>query len=492
MDAKARAQLTQLLLQVSDDDAVRGFAKSSLPIGVNWDAIAPSIADDVQRLPSGTAAAPFFARIVAAFPTRAAEVEQLARLWRPTRLPEPELVGTPWFRELPLDFTRTETRRAEAVLTKAYPTRTAVRRLAENIGLDLAALDDEGDLKDFVRELLRDASGSDRLLNLLNEVFGDESKRAYHLELWPLVQGYETDLKSIVLSDRPSLATLGAIPPVIEISTPGGTTMPAPGALEQLINAEAGFSDVPGFLRELAAADARTARVLIGGHPAGTGFLVGNALLLTNYHVAASIQVGSDVTVEFDGPQAGGRKLGLADTNWMVCQSTHRSKAEELGADGPASGAWDYALLRLREDVGGQPLGPTPNGPGQGTRGWYQLEPENYTFELEEPLLIVGHPKGLEVTQLSLASPSRARLTKSGTRVRYLTNTEAGSSGSPVFNKKWRVVALHHGAGPTKYPGELDVPGGDFNQGIPVALIAADLRAQLADRPTVLTELGLQ
>ena len=35
-------------------------------------------------------------------------------------------------------------------------------------------------------------------------------------------------------------------------------------------------------------------------------------------------------------------------------------------------------------------------------------------------------------------------MTKHQNRLRYQTNTEDGSSGSPVFNREWRVVALHH------------------------------------------------
>lgn len=34
--------------------------------------------------------------------------------------------------------------------------------------------------------------------------------------------------------------------------------------------------------------------------------------------------------------------------------------------------------------------------------------------------------------------------------VQYLTDTLKGSSGSPVFNSEWEVVALHHSGGGSK------------------------------------------
>ena len=34
------------------------------------------------------------------------------------------------------------------------------------------------------------------------------------------------------------------------------------------------------------------------------------------------------------------------------------------------------------------------------------------------------------------------------TYLRYVTDTERGASGSPVFNDDWQVVALHHAAAP--------------------------------------------
>ena len=53
-----------------------------------------------------------------------------------------------------------------------------------------------------------------------------------------------------------------------------------------------------------------------------------------------------------------------------------------------------------------------------------------------------------------------------GLRLRYRNNTEPGSSGSPVFNFDWQLVALHHA-------GAAGVEPVAYNQGIPIAPIKA-------------------
>jgi hypothetical protein len=66
--------------------------------------------------------------------------------------------------------------------------------------------------------------------------------------------------------------------------------------------------------------------------------------------------------------------------------------------------------------------------------------------------------------------------------VRYDTNTDHGSSGSPVFNREFRIVALHNSSG----------AGSDmFNQGVPMKHIGEELRAQLGDQHTLQATLGL-
>jgi V8-like Glu-specific endopeptidase len=60
-------------------------------------------------------------------------------------------------------------------------------------------------------------------------------------------------------------------------------------------------------------------------------------------------------------------------------------------------------------------------------------------------------------------------------RLQYTTDTLPGSSGSPVFNDAWKVVALHHAGGNL-----VTNPRGDrmfANQGILMAKILERLKS---------------
>ncbi len=101
-------------------------------------------------------------------------------------------------------------------------------------------------------------------------------------------------------------------------------------------------------------------------------------------------------------------------------------------------------------------------------------------------LNVIQHPRGRR-KEVALQSNTVTDIFTN--HVRYSTDTEPGSSGSPVLNNSWDLVALHHAAGSQDGTGDwLD------NQGVRVDKIVADLRSQLAGSTAgqaVLSELGI-
>jgi V8-like Glu-specific endopeptidase len=90
---------------------------------------------------------------------------------------------------------------------------------------------------------------------------------------------------------------------------------------------------------------------------------------------------------------------------------------------------------------------------------------------------VIGHPRGFAQPQFSLQD--NILLDYDQRVLHYRSPTEAGSSGSPVFDKVWRLIGLHH-SGAVRMP-QLNNAGGTYaaNEGITFDAI----RRKLAERP---------
>ncbi|MGW4637716.1 trypsin-like peptidase domain-containing protein [Sphaerisporangium sp. NPDC004334] len=160
--------------------------------------------------------------------------------------------------------------------------------------------------------------------------------------------------------------------------------------------------------------------------PIGTGFLVSPRLLLTNHHVFPRIEAARQAFVEFDAqvsvdntPESAKRFTLDPDTLFVADQDL------------------DYALVMVNADTPGRPVGET--------FGWNRLSAQLGKLVLGEPVNIVGHPSG-RLKEISIRENSlEVRL---DAFLQYRTDTEPGSSGSPVYNDQWEVAALHHGGVP--------------------------------------------
>lgn len=189
----------------------------------------------------------------------------------------------------------------------------------------------------------------------------------------------------------------------------------------------------------------------------GTGFLVGPDLLLTNHHVLNSPEVAREAMAIF----------GYArdhDGAWRP-RATYRLEPERLFVTSAAEGGLDYTFVQ----IGGAP---------QDRFGWVPMMRSAFSVAREERANIIHHPLGAP-KRVSLQDNKVVNFDE--VVLHYASDTEGGSSGSPVMDNSWRLVALHHAARPLGL-GEQPAEGGApafVNEGIRISAIAIDLEARL-------------
>ncbi|MBI3435692.1 MAG: trypsin-like peptidase domain-containing protein [Proteobacteria bacterium] len=246
----------------------------------------------------------------------------------------------------------------------------------------------------------------------------------------------------------------------------------APG-LQKNVRPHLAKLDVRIWLEKLAQIERRVCRVEYKGNAAGTGFLVGPDTVLTNWHVVETAKTTStlgELACRFDylrladDTRQPGIAVGLHADGCL--DSTPYSAAEKTNTPDsppPRSDELDYALLRLAQPAGDAVID------GK-RRGWIDMPAAPAPLDSGAPLLIVQHPDGAPM-KLALDTNAVIGRNSGGTRIRYTTNTDPGSSGSPCFSMDWDLVALHHYGDPAWQDPV-------YNQGIPIELI----RQRLVER----------
>ena len=186
----------------------------------------------------------------------------------------------------------------------------------------------------------------------------------------------------------------------------------------------------------------------------GTGFVVaGNELnpawparvLVTNYHVVPDDRAAREAWISFKGLSGDGPD---AQQRVQATKVLRRSPVYD----------YDVCVLQLPDNLSDEvkALPISPEFPDLGS------EPAPRAY-------VIGHPEGAEDLQLSLHD---TKLLQPYEKYAYYRSpTEAGSSGSPVFDDKWRIIALHHGSR-ASYPGSTE----PANEGIRFDELGAHLR----------------
>jgi hypothetical protein len=259
--------------------------------------------------------------------------------------------------------------------------------------------------------------------------------------------------------------------------------------LERYIKPTNAYLDVNTWRTRLGEIEGQVCRIEVKtnfGPVFGTGCLLGPDVVITNHHVVDAVIAGEegkvnsqglsaqrqDVTVRFDfkkmtnGTIFPGTTFGLAGA-WLIDQSPPSAVDFEVGpkSHDPGPEELDYALIRLDGDPGNRPIGSKPD-PECPKRGWLVPRKESYDFAANPSLFIVQHPKG-DPLKLALDTAAAPQINGNATRIRYGTNTDPGSSGSPCFSANWELVALHHSGDPDYAQGHHPL----YNEGIPFRTI---------------------
>ena len=227
----------------------------------------------------------------------------------------------------------------------------------------------------------------------------------------------------------------------------------AGAVLERIINTP-DFVDVR-YLEAGTRASRAVGRVDIRDHAGrvtgfGTGSLVTTRLLLTNHHVLPDADTAAASQIEFnfedgvDGQPLQPRLFGLDPATFFL-----------------ADEGLDFALVAVNgspQELARFGFNRAIGAEGKAIAGDF--------------VTIVQHPEG-QKKQVALRDNRIVDVFDEF--LHYEADTQPGSSGSPVFNDQWELVALHHASVPAPEHPEL---GKFVNEGIRISRLLAFIGAQ--------------
>lgn len=376
------------------------------------------------------------------------------------------------------DWTTGEAVKTLQLFQLAYPVIDDLRRAAVAAGVDLGPAGPGGDRWDH-GAILQVVAARARLLPLAAELLHDQSRSLFHEPLRQVL-GAELSAAHVELLDTfgtpqdPVVAKQMLTPETVERWRRQGDleALNAPGAPDDSADARA---------RAVDNARNRTALIRRGlDNPLGTGVLIGPDLLLTAGHVvtrrgqpwpptdAGSLTAVFDYRDATQTPAERGTPVAVAG---LVDGQPPEDHEWQGGLQGPVrDDRLDFAVLRLARPVG------LEVGLGGGPRGWFLLDPVPYDYTKPTHFDLWGHPRGRVLASTFTVD---AIVPVGEARIRYTTNTDKGSSGSPVVDHRGQLVAIHHFA----RDGQL------VNQGVPIARIYAALIGRAELNQTVPTAL---
>lgn len=262
------------------------------------------------------------------------------------------------------------------------------------------------------------------------------------------IQNRVDQLVDMVLGEFPDDATLLQIKsqsPPPPVDGPSISWKAPEGQLEKIIGSKSTLVAVASL--ELGIKRAQSVvRIRRADGGLGTGFVISGNRIVTNNHVLPNEETAKTAVAQFNYQKTiDGLDAQIEEFPFEI--SGFRTSVID-----------DWSVVNFTGDAS----------------KWGELPFEPCNVVAGEFVNIIQHPGGGH-KQLSFAANMVAFV--GGGRVQYLTDTLPGSSGSPVFDTDWNLVALHHSGGWLVEPGAATKTTYYRNEGIAIATVIEGLAA---------------
>src|SRR5579883_1035595 len=201
------------------------------------------------------------------------------------------------------------------------------------------------------------------------------------------------------------------------------------GGVAEKIIGENTLRDI--YVLEVLLDSARAVVRINGPDGLGTGFLIADNLLITNNHVIGDAKCAAKCSFEFNYQlNRKGVALPIRTAKFAKRGLFYTSAMADSNAN---AAELDYTVVQLTDvpkDVSPLTLGAAP-------------------IPRDSRLVIIQHPGG-DYKKISLQNNFVEYVDEFV--VQYTTSTEPGSSGSPVINESFEIVAIHHAGGNLSEP----------------------------------------
>lgn len=321
------------------------------------------------------------------------------------------------------------------ILANLYPREGDARRLVATAGLKVTEIDFEG-------------SSLARWFAIL------QFANARTVKVDGITRSKVDEIVARALEENPddeSLKGAAMRQPPESVKGPEAKEWQGPAAADRLEKIMGDKSTlVPLSYFEVGLARARSVvRIIRENGTLGTGFITTGNKLITNNHVLPDAEAARSSIIQFNYQQTvDGLSAPVKEAKLLP--DTFRTSVED-----------DWSAVTI-------------DGEMNSVWGMIKLKPVD--VKVGDHVNIIQHPGG-GPKQVSLFA--NVVVFVGGGRIQYLTDTLPGSSGSPVFDAQWNLIALHHSGGWLTEPNASSKSTYFRNEGIAIGRLLEGL-AQMA------------